>query len=384
MIVQSGKVVAAWGDVNRRFKGHSVRKSLLNSLFGIAIADGSIDTNLTIGQIPITDRDTLSTLERSARIIHLLKARSGVYHPAAAEMNWMKENRPKRDSHPPDSFWFYNNWDFNVLGTIYEKVVHTSIFKALYDKIAVPLQMEDYRIMDGVYYYEYEISDHPAYHLKMSTRDIARYGQLFLQRGRWNDKQILPEQWVKVSTYPHSKHGRGTKIGRWYGYLWGVSEYFSRYGMYYASGVGGQFLAVFPTEGLILVNRTDTYLNRQVLDRELTQLFDLILAAKTGKPSPNPDLIALESPPRVSTDACSQQIDSSRYVGTWTIEGRRVSITKSNDDLLIRDFDLNFRLLPLSPGRFVLEDIERHLNVEFDVSGMPSRFYYDEHETESN
>ena len=384
MIVQSGRVVAAWGDIERRFKVHSIRKPLLNSLYGIYIENGTIDTNLTIGQIPITERDSLSALEQSAKIVHLLKARSGVYHPAAAEMDWVKEYRPKRDSHPPDSFWFYNNWDFNVLGTIFERLAHTSIFNALYDDIAVPLQMEDFRIMDGVYFYERELSEHPAYHLKMSARDLARYGQLFLLKGKWNDKQILSEKWVKVSTYPHSKHGGGTKIGRWYGYLWGVSEYFNNYGMYYASGVGGQFLAVFPTEGLILVNRTNTYLNKQVLDKELTRLFDLILAAKIGKPSADPELLTLESKSRIPADTCCRQLDQSQYVGTWTIDGRRVSIFELNGDLVIKDFDQNFRLLPLSHSRFFLEDIEKYLNVEFDGVGLPFRFYYDEHEEKPN
>lgn len=378
MIVQSGKVVVAWGEVNRRFKLHSTRKALLNALYGIAIANGTIDTALTLGQLHITDKDTLSALERSAKIIHLLKARSGVYHPAAAELDRMKELRPGRNSHPPDSFWFYNNWDFNVLGAIFDKLTHTSVFKALYADIAVPLQMEDYRIMDGEYFYEREYSDHPAYHLKMTARDLARYGQLFLQKGRWNAKPILSDKWVEASTYPHSKHGGGTSIGRWYGYLWGVSEYYSKYGMYFASGVGGQFLAVFPAEDLLLVNLCNTYVNRKVLDRQLTRLFDLILEAKTGNPSSNPELLTLESRSRLPSDMCCQQIDRSRYVGVWTIDGRKVSIIESNGQLVIKDFDHNFRLLPISPDRFFLEDIEKHLNVEFDGAGLPSGFYYDE------
>jgi hypothetical protein len=51
MIVQRGKVVAAWGEVSRRFKVHSIRKSLINSLYGIHIANGTIDTSLTLGQL---------------------------------------------------------------------------------------------------------------------------------------------------------------------------------------------------------------------------------------------------------------------------------------------------------------------------------------------
>lgn len=378
MIVQNGKVVTAWGDINRRFKVHSIRKSLLNSLYGIYIANGAIDTNLTIGQLHITDKDSLSELEKSAKIIHLLKARSGVYHRAAAEPDWVKAIRPERNSHPPDSFWFYNNWDFNVLGTIFEKLINTSVYKALYDDIAVPLQMEDYRIMDGKYFYEHEYSDHPAYHLKMSTRDLARYGQLFLQKGYWNGTSILSRKWVEKSTYPHSKHGGGTKIGRWYGYLWGVSEYFSDYGMYFASGSGGQFLAVFPKENLLLVNLNNTYRKDSILDREITKLFDLILSSKIRDPSENPDLATLHVKSRIPENLYRQEIEGSKYVHNYTVNGRKVSIMKLNNDLIIQDYDQNFKLFPISPTRFFIEDIEKYLNIEFDKAGFPSRVYYDD------
>jgi len=109
----------------------------------------------------------------------LIKVRSGIYHKAAAEPSWVKDYRPKRNSVLPDSLWVYNNWDFNVLGTIFEQLTKTSIYKAFYNDIAIPLQMQDYRIMDGEYYYELEYSIHPAYHMKISARDLARYGQLF-------------------------------------------------------------------------------------------------------------------------------------------------------------------------------------------------------------
>ena len=191
MIIQNGKIVANWGDVNRRFIVHSTRKAILNSLYGIYSENGTIDLNKTIKEIGITDKDSLSELEKSAKIIHLLKARSGIYHKAAGEPSWVDDNRPKRNGVQPDSLWFYNNWDFNVLGTIFEQFTKTSIYESLYNDIAKPLQMQDYRVMDGEYYYELEYSNHPAYHLKMSARDLARYGQLYLQQGLWNGKQVL-------------------------------------------------------------------------------------------------------------------------------------------------------------------------------------------------
>jgi CubicO group peptidase (beta-lactamase class C family) len=377
MVVQSGKVVAAWGDVNRRFKIASIRKSLINSLYGIYHGNGMIDLSKTLGQLNISDQGLLSELEKSAQIIHLLKSRSGVYHRAAAETDSIRQYRPARDSHPPDTFWFYNNWDFNVLGTIFERLTKTSMFEAFDKKIAAPLQMEDFRMMDCDYFYEREYSDHPAYHFKMTARDLARYGQMFLQKGVWNRRQVIPREWIEDSTYPHSKHGGGTKIGRWYGYLWGVSEYYRDYGMYFASGVGGQFLAVFPAVNMVIVHLADTYKSHKVLDRELTELFDLILGSRTGDPVLNPRLIPLRTRARNPENLYRNKLDYSKYVGDFESGGRRISIIEADGHLIVKDFDQKFRLFPMSPARFYLEDMEIFINFVFDDHGNIVKVYYD-------
>ena len=377
MIIQKGKVVAHWGDINRRFILHSVRKGIFNSLYGVYSENGTIDLNKTIGEIGITDKDSLSELEKSAKIIHLLKARSGIYHKAAAEPSWVDDYRPERNSVAPDSLWFYNNWDFNVLGTIFEQLTQTSIYEALYNDITTPLQMQDYSIMDGEYYYELEYSNHPAYHLKMSARDLARYGQLFLQEGLWSDKQIFSKNWVANSTYPTSKHGGGGKIGRWYGWLWNVSEYYQDYKMYYAAGVGGQFLAIFPTEDLILVNLSNTYQKDKLYDREIVKLFDLILASKINKPIDNPELITLKTSSRIPENIYQQKLDYSKYIGDFTIDDKKVSIIELNGDLILKDYFMKLKLFPISPNRFFVEDIEKYLDVELDKKGFASKLSYD-------
>lgn len=377
LIIQNGKVVADWGDIKRRFILHSVRKGILNSLYGIYSENGTIDLNKTIGEIGITDKDSLSELEKSAKIIHLLKVRSGIYHKAAAESSWVDDYRPERNSVNPDSLWFYNNWDFNVLGTIFEQLTQTSIYEALYNDIAMPLQMQDYRIIDGEYYYELEYSIHPAYHLKMSARDLARYGQLFLQQGLWNNKQILSKKWVDNSTYPVSKHGGGGTIGRWYAWLWNVSEYYQDYKMYYAAGVGGQFLAIFPTEDLILVNLSNTYQKDKLYDREIVKLFDLILASKINKPIDNPELITLKTNSGIPENLYQQKLDFSKYIADFTIDGEKVSIIELNGDLILKDYYMKFKLFPIWPNRFFVEDLEKYLNIEMDKNGFVHRLNYD-------
>ena len=102
MIVQGGKVVDQWGDIDKKISSYSVRKSLLSALYGIYSAEGVIDINQTLEQLGIDDSpDPLTKEEKQARIVDLLRARSGVYHPAYMETESMKKNRPTRGSHAP-------------------------------------------------------------------------------------------------------------------------------------------------------------------------------------------------------------------------------------------------------------------------------------------
>jgi len=122
MIVRGGEVVDEWGDIDKKIDSYSVRKSLLSALFGIYSSEGVIDINQTLEQLGIDDSpDPLTKDEKQARIVDLLRARSGVYHLVDFETASMMKNRPTRGSHAPGTFWYYNNWDFNVLGTIFEK-----------------------------------------------------------------------------------------------------------------------------------------------------------------------------------------------------------------------------------------------------------------------
>jgi CubicO group peptidase (beta-lactamase class C family) len=211
----------------------------------------------------------------------------------------------------------------------------------------------------------------------MSARDFARYGQLFLQGGKWNDKQILSKEWVENSTYPVSKHGGGGKIGRWYGWLWGVSEYYSDYKMFFASGTGGQFLAIFPTEDLILVNLCNTYQKDKLYDRQVIQLFDLILNSKVNEPMKNPELVAINTKSRIPKNLYQKKIDYSKYTGDYKIDDKAVSIIELNGDLILKDYYMKLKLFPISPNRFFVEDIEKYLNIELDKNGFARKLRYE-------
>ncbi|WP_342628405.1 serine hydrolase [Nguyenibacter vanlangensis] len=255
MVVQDGKVIANWGNVSRKVNIASVRKSLLSALFGTAISDGRINLNSTLAELRIDDKPPpLTDAEKQATVRDLLMARSGIYHPAAYETADIRQSRPKRGSHSPGSFWFCNNWDFNALGTIYRQRTGEDIFRSFAQRIAVPTGMEDFSAADGRYSVEAS-SIHPAYPFRMSARDLARFGQLFLNDGRWDGKQVIPASWVRESTTAYSSTNRE---GMGYGYLWWTlnPQVFGP-GAAQASGYGGQHVAVIPSKRLVVVQVVD-------------------------------------------------------------------------------------------------------------------------------
>ena len=172
LIVEDGVVVAAWGDVERRYMCHSVRKSFLSGLYGVHVDAGNVDTEKTMAELGIDDEPPLTGTEKTARIEDLLRARSGVFKLAAYEPP--QNPKPERGAHAPGTFWCYNNWDFNTLCTIFEQETGTKVFEEFATRFAAPLGMQDYRVRDGYYHYELDKSVHPAYPFRLSARDSAR------------------------------------------------------------------------------------------------------------------------------------------------------------------------------------------------------------------
>jgi CubicO group peptidase (beta-lactamase class C family) len=165
MVIADGAVVASWGDSERRFMCHSVRKSFLSALYGIYWDRDEIELNKNLADLGINDiGEGLLDTERQARILDLLKARSGVFHPAAYAGR--TDSRP-RGSEGPGRYWAYNNWDFNTLVTIFEQETGQKVFPAFDEHFGQPLGMQDWRLSDGYYHYEPDKSEHPAYPFRM-------------------------------------------------------------------------------------------------------------------------------------------------------------------------------------------------------------------------
>ncbi|WP_026792142.1 serine hydrolase domain-containing protein [Pleomorphomonas oryzae] len=284
MVVQDGKVVASWGDVSRKVNLASVRKSLLGALYGIAISEGRIKLDSTVADLGIDDKPpSLTPAEKQATVRDLLMARSGIYHVAAHETADMRKKRPERGSHARGTFWFYNNWDFNALGTIYRQQTGEDIFRSFAERIATPIGMEDFSAGDGEYVTE-RSSIHPAYPFRLSARDAARFGQLYLDDGRWSGRQIVPASWVSQSTTAYS---RTDHASQGYGYLWWTlnPDVFGL-GAAFASGFGGQTIAIVPSKHLVVAETVDQAQNpKGIRTSHFIELLQQLVAASPDGPN---------------------------------------------------------------------------------------------------
>lgn len=290
-ILKDGEPVFGWGDPAHKSEAFSVRKSLLSALIGTAVERGELDLDVTLAGLGIDDNLGLTEIERQATVRHLLKARSGIYHPSVYETETMLAMKPSRHSFVPDQNFVYNNWDFNALGTIFEQETGTGIHQAFFERIAEPIGMQDYTPADGRYV-EGAGTRHRAYPFRLTTRDLARFGQLYGLRGNWEGRQVLPAEWVDESTRPWSDARTGG-----YGYMWWTSESASGAapevsyppGCYMARGNHGQYVVVFPRHQTVVVHRLDPEISsKKVLPTQMPELLNLICQAMGMTPAPAP------------------------------------------------------------------------------------------------
>ena len=373
MIVDDGVVVDAWGDLTRKFYCHSIRKSFLSALIGIHIEEGNIDLSKTMEELNIDDYEpSLTPVEKQAAVFDLIRARSGIYHPALGEGSWMIPMRPERHTHAPGTFWYYNNWDFNALGTIFEQETGTRIFEEFNDRIAKPLLMEDFKVSDCRYmtsedYGQDSISKHRYFQFRMSTRDLARFGLLYLRNGQWRDQQIVSAEWVRESTASHSQIWPDGG----YGYMWWtgtkgglIANVMVREHSFSASGAGVNKVIVLPYRNLVIVHRVDTFkgLPRQ-LPSQVGRLLWLILEAAGEKEIGEDPSIEAAKGVRLTSERLRETLESdTTWVGTNTGPipgGDKVFISCLQDGKLFYSVEGNQRI----NGKWWVNDGKLYLNL---------------------
>jgi CubicO group peptidase (beta-lactamase class C family) len=269
LVSVGGRSLFEYGDLTHQSYLASVRKSLLAILYGKYVENGKIQLDKTLGELEFTDVGGLSPREQEATIEHLITARSGVYH-LASNPGDNTDSAPPRSSQRPGRYYLYNNWDFNAAGAVFEKLTGRDIYDALETDLAKPIGMQDFDRARQQKSGDLNRSQHKAYHIWLSTRDMARIGLLMLRQGNWAGQQVVSRDWARRITSlvtplnemnpPELRSlGSGSRWG--YGYMWWVWDAPNSpgpfEGAYTGMGAGGQYITVAPKLDMVIAHKTD-------------------------------------------------------------------------------------------------------------------------------
>lgn len=300
VVVKGGRVAYSYGDVAQTEGTYlaSVRKSILTMMMGEHVKNGTIDIDASLADLGVDDVQGLTETEKTTTLKDLISARSGIYHPAS-NFSGVTDEGPGRGDHAPGTYYWYNNWDFNAAGAIFEELTGADIYEAFGEQFAGPLQLEDWDLalhQENGKTGDLTQSKYPAYHFYLSTRDLARLGLLMLHEGRWNGENIISADWVResvaISTPNEDMNPESTRdSGFAYGYMWWVFDpaHFppAFHGGYAGRGHFGQYLVVLPAVDLVFAHKTapqdydtpEEYEAVNVTWDEMRVLVDLTLAA---------------------------------------------------------------------------------------------------------
>ncbi len=265
MILHEGNIIFEEGDTKKLINCHSARKSILSLLFGIAQDKGLLRLDETLAELGIDESKTpLTPQEKTATIRDLLMCKSGIFLAAEAEHDWAKNRRAQRGKYQAGEFFFYNNFDFNILGVILEQKTKMSIGEFMETYLAKPLGMQEFRAANVVYNSPWPVprktdSDHPVYWIYMSARDFAKIGVLINNKGKWGNKQVVSSNWLTESI--HTQTLFSEEVANFYqpydafAYSWWLEKDTKTI---WADGYGGQFLCIDSTNNLVVLQRNFT------------------------------------------------------------------------------------------------------------------------------
>jgi len=249
-------------NANSTQTSFSIAKSFVSALVGIAIDEGlinSIDDPITEYIPELKERDDRFS---QVTIKHLLTMSSGIKFTKAFtpwsddtilyySTNLRATALSCEITEEPGQIFLYNNYNPVLLGIILERVTGQPVSKYLEQKIWQTLGMET----PGSWSLDSNHSQFEKMASGINARaiDFAKFGRLYLNRGNWDGKQIIPSAWIEESTKPDMT----SDPAEYYQYLWWVTMWEMRPGevhyRYVATGGHGQYLHIFPEQQLIFV-----------------------------------------------------------------------------------------------------------------------------------
>jgi CubicO group peptidase (beta-lactamase class C family) len=252
MVVRHGQVIAEgwWApyDAEHNHVLYSLSKSFTSTAVGLAVAEGklSIDDEVLKFFPDDAPADPSGNL-KAMRVRDLLIMSTGHQDEpsAAADVISPKSFLAQPVPHPPGTHFKYNTAATFMQSAIVQKVTGQTVLDFLRPRLFEPLGIEQ-----PVWDANFQGISLGGYGLRVRTEDIAKLGQLYLQKGRWNGKQLLPAEWVAMATSKQTSNGSNPKSDWNQGY--GFQFWRCRHNAFRGDGAFGQYCVVMPDQDAVV------------------------------------------------------------------------------------------------------------------------------------
>jgi CubicO group peptidase (beta-lactamase class C family) len=289
MILRHGRVIAegywkpAADDVPHIL--NSVSKSFNATAIGLAIHEHKLKLTDHVLQFFPADAPPNPSANLQAMTVRDLLTMSGgdAVEPKAINGDpSVRQFLAQPVVYPPGTHFQYNAMGAYTLSAIVTRVTGQTTLEFLKPRLFAPLGIQNPRWDAST-----EGNSLGGYGLYLRTEDIAKFGQLYLQKGKWNGRQLIPRQWVEQATSKQidNEHESHAKIGPDWVQGYGFQFWRCRHNAYRADGAGGQFIVVMPDQDAVVAITANT----GNLEGELNAIWDNLLPAFQPNPlPPNP------------------------------------------------------------------------------------------------
>ncbi|HZG25555.1 MAG TPA: serine hydrolase [Chitinophagaceae bacterium] len=293
MLLRHGKVVAeGWWDPygpQLRHSMYSVSKSFTSTAIGFAVSEKKLSlSDKVISFFPGDLPDTVSPYLAQLTVKDLLIMSTGHDPEPTGEAirssrSWVASFLKIPLAYEPGTKFLYNTLATYMLSAVIQKVTGEKLMDYLKPRLFSPL---------GINEIDWEVSPQGintgGYGLRLKTEDMARFGQLYLQNGKWNGKQLLSPQWIneatttKIDPMPIWVTPGTTKDSSDWRQGYGYQFWRCRNNAYRADGLAGQFIIVMPDHDAVLAITAEVYETQ----KELNLVWKYLLPAFHKEPLP--------------------------------------------------------------------------------------------------
>lgn len=274
MLVKNGHIIAEswWHPYAPDLKHtmYSVSKSFTSTAIGFAVSEGKLHvSDKVISFFPGETPDTAGTLLKNMTIKDLITMSAGQAPDPTGQMlpqqEWVKFFLRLPVTDTPGTKFLYNSAATFMLSAIVQKVTGEKIIDYLKPRLFDPLEIKgiDWELNpEGI--------NSGGWGLRLKTADMAKFGQLYLQKGEWNGKQILPAAWVEEATSFKIKNAHDTAV-----YARATSDWAQGYcyqfwrcrnNAYRADGAFGQYIIVMPDQQAVVAITSETGNMQDIMD----------------------------------------------------------------------------------------------------------------------